>query len=616
MDDVDLLIEWENGQRNVCSQKDLLPSIETGSHATWVYDTDWYCQIKVVIDDENIIVTWDKDLKENTLSLADLCIRVEEKEVYWRYDRSWKGTQQAALSSAVVSGSSQAIRYQTRRRKDVNLLTDYDTSEDEACSDGSSASDESTNESILASNSEEDVPLVLLRGRGSEPRKDRILWRESQNELIYPPFLSQDESEIHQRSVFEYFKDYFTEEFMTLVCEQNNLYAHQKNPNSTFDMDFQLFRKFTSASLMMSLFNLSSSRRFWSVGSRIAFIADCISRQEFEKVKQNLHFVDNSSYVDNPEPGYKFKPLIQHFNKVCQKLPKTEKMSIDEQILPTKTKKSKFRQYNQKKPKKWGFKIFMITDPSGLVYKIEFPTESLEFPTDNQMKRNGRGSIVEKQCTLENNHVVSAMKWFDNRGVHLVSNYMGSFPVQQIERYDRCRGSYITIDCPAAVKEYNAFMGGIDAFDSYIALYRTRLRSTKKYYLKIYFHIIDMMIINAWLLCRRDSLMAGEPKKSLPKLWDFKYEIAQTLAKFQEKIPRKRFSNVSFGIMVKRHRGPVAALPTDDVRRDGNDHLPMIKQKGRCKNPDCKSIIKTFCTKCAIHLCVSEKNCFYNFHTN
>ena len=349
MDEVDLLIEWENGQRNVCSQKDLLPRIETGSHATWVYDTDWFCQIKVVIDDENIIVTWDKDLKENTLSLADLCIRVEEKEVYWRYDRSWKGTQQAALSSAVVSGSSQAIRYQTRRRKDVNLLTDYDTSEDEACSDGSSASDESAKESILASDSEEDVPLVLLRGRGSEPRKDRILWRESQNELIYPPFLSQDESEIHQRSVFEYFKDYFTEEFMTLVCEQSNLYAHQKNPNSTFDMDFQLFRKFTSASLMMSLFNLSSSRRFWSVGSRIAIIADCISRQEFEKVKQNLHFVDNSSYVDNPEPGYKFKPLIQHFSKVCQKLPKTEKMSIDEQILPTKTKKSKFRQYNPKK---------------------------------------------------------------------------------------------------------------------------------------------------------------------------------------------------------------------------------------------------------------------------
>ena len=77
MDDVELLIEWENGQRNVCLQKDLLPRIETGSNATWVYDTDWNCQIKLIIDDENIIVIWDKDQKENTLSLADLCVRAE-----------------------------------------------------------------------------------------------------------------------------------------------------------------------------------------------------------------------------------------------------------------------------------------------------------------------------------------------------------------------------------------------------------------------------------------------------------------------------------------------------------------------------------------------------------
>ena len=195
--------------------------------------------------------------------------------------------------------------------------------------------------------------------------------------------------------------------------------------------------------------------------------------------------------------------------------------------------------------------------------------------------------------------MVSVMKLFDNRGDHLVSNYLGAHPIQEIERFDRKRGSYITIECPAAVKEYKAFMGGIDAFDSYMTLYRT-----------------NVMIINVWIVCRRDSVMAGEPKKSLPKLWELKYEIAQTLAKFQEKIPRKRFSNVSYGILVKRHRGPVAAMPADDVRRDGNDHLPMIKQKGRCKNPDCKSIVKTFCNECDVHLCVSEKNSFHSFHTN
>ena len=167
MDDVELLIEWENGQRNVCLQKDLLPRIETGSNATWVYDTDWNCQIKLIIDDENIIVIWDKDQKENTLSLADLCVRAEEKEVYWRYDRSWKGTQKASLSSSGVSDGSKAIRYQTRRRKDINLLTDYDTSDEDETSNASSVNEESANELTLSSSDSEsdDMPLGLLRVR-------------------------------------------------------------------------------------------------------------------------------------------------------------------------------------------------------------------------------------------------------------------------------------------------------------------------------------------------------------------------------------------------------------------------------------------------------------------
>ena len=58
-------------------------------------------------------------------------------------------------------------------------------------------------------------------------------------------------------------------------------------------------------------------------------------------------------------------------------------------------------------------------------------------------------------------------------------------------------------------------MGGIDSFDSYIALYRTKIKATTKFYLKIYFHFIDMLVINSWLLYRRESTALGIPKKNL-----------------------------------------------------------------------------------------------------
>ena len=42
--------------------------------------------------------------------------------------------------------------------------------------------------------------------------------------------------------------------------------------------------------------------------------------------------------------------------------------SIDEQIIPAKTKGSEIRQYNPKKSKKWGFKMFVLAGQSGMMY--------------------------------------------------------------------------------------------------------------------------------------------------------------------------------------------------------------------------------------------------------
>ena len=46
--------------------------------------------------------------------------------------------------------------------------------------------------------------------------------------------------------------------------------------------------------------------------------------------------------------------------------------SIDEQIIPTKTSYSGIRQYNPKKPVKWGFKNFVQFGASAITYEF-FP---------------------------------------------------------------------------------------------------------------------------------------------------------------------------------------------------------------------------------------------------
>ena len=47
-------------------------------------------------------------------------------------------------------------------------------------------------------------------------------------------------------------------------------------------------------------------------------------------------------------------------------------------------------------------------------------------------------------------------------------------------------------------------MGGVDLSDMLISLYQTPFKA-KRYYLRIFAHMVDLCICNAWLLARRDA---------------------------------------------------------------------------------------------------------------
>ena len=64
--------------------------------------------------------------------------------------------------------------------------------------------------------------------------------------------------------------------------------------------------------------------------------------------------------------------------------------------------------------------------------------------------------------------------------------------------------------------------------DMLISLYRINIRS-KKYYIKIIFHLIDLSIVNAWLLYRRHCHQSRVPKKDILSLLQFCVEVAEAL---------------------------------------------------------------------------------------
>ena len=119
---------------------------------------------------------------------------------------------------------------------------------------------------------------------------------------------------------------------------------------------------------------------------------------------------------------------------------------------------------------------------------------------------------------------VHAVRWFDNKAVNLLSTFMGTNPVNEVRCWSTSEKEFKMIKCPNIVKQYNKHMGGVDLLDSLLGLYKTRMKS-KKWYHKIFFHLMDMTVINAWLLyrrCRNDNNI---------RLLDFKISVAEALCR-------------------------------------------------------------------------------------
>lgn len=144
-----------------------------------------------------------------------------------------------------------------------------------------------------------------------------------------------------------------------------------------------------------------------------------------------------------------------------------------------------------------------------------------------------RGTYHENVATYEGMHS-AAICWKDNKEVVLLSTYAGSEPVETIQRYDKKQKRNILIPCPKVIKEYNAHMGGVDLMDSFIGRYRIRKKS-RKWTTRLFYHLLDMTVINSWVLYKKVNMKRGVNANKMMKLAEFRTQLADTLCRFQSR---------------------------------------------------------------------------------
>ena len=388
---MDFLVEWKDGTSNIVTGNDLLPALRVGNSALWAYDITWRCKIISFENFNCVLVKWANDDSENVVSLNDLQISSESQEAIWRYDFNWEG------KIIALNGKIQKLHernYEFRSKKvSKTLPIPNDSGSEESERDDEVEPDDETS---CSDDSDDDVPLQSFRSNnmGRSP-----LWKQKTDQLTNREWKGGRKSAEKVRKASEYFQDYFTTEFIEHICYQTNLYVCQKNPDSTFCLSKATFSKFVGCCYWMSLIGMSSTRRYWSPLSRCAQVADSLTRNEWDDVKRNLHFADNNETIGKKDGKFCF--LIQHFNSIANKIPFDEMLCVDEQIVPTKTRRTTLRQYNPKKPKKWGFKIFMLCGQSGFVHNIEFYLgKDHNGPGDLRQEACASTRVVAAKCTL------------------------------------------------------------------------------------------------------------------------------------------------------------------------------------------------------------------------
>ena len=176
----------------------------------------------------------------------------------------------------------------------------------------------------------------------------------------------------------------------------------------------------------------------------------------------------------------------------------------------------------------------------------------------------------------------------------LLSTLPEGLGIGQVERRVKSCGQWQrqNIAQPQLINLYNSHMGGVDLGDQRIAIC-CRFMKGNIWYHKIYFHMLEVAVLNAHIMFRR----AGHPRV--------------TLVKFKENLVRELIGGNSF----RRNNFSGGNVAVQDVRFDRQQfHHPVATDTHR----NCKIHIQRVetvyeCSVCQVRMCSGP--CFERYHT-
>lgn len=207
--------------------------------------------------------------------------------------------------------------------------------------------------------------------------KASIKWRRKEFVPLNIPSYNAPLTEYieNNKTPYEYFRQYFTEDLFEAFAYHTNLYAEQKDARKFKHTDKDEIKKLFGLHVLIGCMKFSRLRLYWDPVLGIQAFKNTMTCDRFSQLRNNLHVVNNLEVpAENKDKFIKVRPVIDAIRNRCLQLTVEEVVSVDEQIIPY-TGQLSTKQYMKGKPNPWGIKVYVLAGKAVLpVYLLQVRT--------------------------------------------------------------------------------------------------------------------------------------------------------------------------------------------------------------------------------------------------